>query len=238
MTDRNASNASPEKKSAGISAASLVRNGDCVGLGTGSTVAYTIKELGRRIREEGLLIKGIPTSYQSEALAASEGIPLTTFLQTPILDIAIDGADQFDRNFYTIKGGGAAHTREKIVAYSAKRFVIVSDESKKSDILTAPVPVEVMPFAKQLVTKRIEKLGGTTELRMAAKKDGPVISDNGNLILDCDFETIKNPKKLAQDLSSVPGLIEHGIFDNIDEIHIGKTDGTVEILKKKQREMI
>lgn len=231
MTDRNQNRESPEKKAAGIAAAALVKSGDAVGLGTGSTVAYTIIELGRRIREEGLKITGVPTSFQSEALAVESGIPVTNLTQTPVLDIAIDGADQFDKDFFAIKGGGAAHTREKVVSMSAKRFVLVSDEKKRADILSVAVPIEVLPFAKELVMRSLRELGGNPTVRAAAKKDGPVITDNGNFVIDCDFGEIKDPKACAAQLAAIPGVVEHGIFDNVDEIYIGKTDGTVEILK-------
>ncbi|MBO4302355.1 ribose-5-phosphate isomerase RpiA [Methanosarcinaceae archaeon] len=233
MADRNQSGESPEKKAAGIAAAQLVKDGDAVGLGTGSTVAYTIRELGRRVREEGLKIVGVPTSYQSEALAVESGITLTTLTQTPVLDIDIDGADQFDADFFTIKGGGAAHTREKIVSASAKRFVLVSDEKKRADVLSVAVPIEVLPFAKELVVRSLEKLGGKPVVRAAAKKDGPVITDNGNFVIDCDFGMIRDPAQLASQIEAIPGVVEHGIFSNVDEVYIGKKDGTVEILKKK-----
>jgi len=139
MTDRNQTKDSPEKRAAGIYAASLIKDGDKVGLGTGSTVAYTIKELGRRVREENLNIVAVVTSYQSEAIAIEAGVPLTSLAETPRLTIAIDGADQFDENLAAIKGGGAAHTREKIVSMSAEKFVIVSDPGKKAKTLSVAV---------------------------------------------------------------------------------------------------
>ncbi|MDV0446631.1 Ribose-5-phosphate isomerase A [Methanosarcinaceae archaeon Ag5] len=231
MSDRNQAQESPEKKSAGIYAASLVKNGDKVGLGTGSTVAYTIKELGRRIREENLNIVSVVTSFQSEAIAIEAGVPLSTLAQTPELTIAIDGADQFDKDLIAIKGGGAAHTREKIVSMSAKRFVIVSDPKKKADVLSVAVPVEVMPFGKEIAVKGLKALGGKPVVRAAAKKDGPVITDNGNFVIDCDFGEIKNPKELAAKISQIPGVVEHGLFMNVDEVVIGKSDGSIEILK-------
>ncbi|AAM29769.1 ribose 5-phosphate isomerase A [Methanosarcina mazei] len=234
MTERNTSTDSPEKRAAGIAAAGLVSSGMVVGLGTGSTVAYTIKELGRRVKEEGLDILGVVTSYQSEMLAIDAGIRLTTLSQDPELDIAIDGADQIDSNLYTIKGGGAAHTREKIVSVSAKRFVVVADDSKTSTQLDKPVPVEVLPFAKEPAVNRIRKLGGEPRLRSAVKKDGPVITDNGNFVLDVEFGVIKDPEALALQLSAVPGVVEHGIFSNVDELYIGKKDGSVKIISRQK----
>jgi ribose 5-phosphate isomerase A len=232
MSDRNQTQESPEKKAAGIYAASLVKSGDAVGLGTGSTVAYTIQELGRRVREEKLDIIGVVTSYQSEAIAIKAGVPLSSLAQTPKLTIAIDGADQFDENLFAIKGGGAAHTREKIVSMSADRFVVVSDRSKQAKVLTTFVPIEVMPFGKELVMRSLEKMGGTPVLRAAVKKDGPVITDNGNFVIDCSFGEIKNPAELAAKLSQIPGVVEHGIFMNVDEVVIGNADGSVETIQK------
>lgn len=230
MTERNTSTDSPEKRAAGIAAAGLVSSGMVVGLGTGSTVAYTINELGRRVKEEELNILGVVTSYQSEMLAIDAGIRLTTLSQNPALDIAIDGADQIDSELRAIKGGGAAHTREKIVSVSAKRFVVVADESKTSKQLDKPVPVEAMPFAKELVMNKIRELGGEPELRSAVKKDGPVITDNGNFVLDVEFGVIKDPETLALQLSAIPGVVEHGIFCNVNELYIGKKDGSVKII--------
>ena len=232
MAERNQTQESPEKKAAGIYAASLVNSGDIVGLGTGSTVAYTIKELGRRVREENLKIKGVVTSYQSESIAIEAGVPLTTLAESPRLTIAIDGADQFDKKLRAIKGGGAAHTREKIVSMSADKFVIVSDPGKKADVLSVAVPIEVMPFGKELVMATLKKLGGTPVLRAAAKKDGPVITDNGNFVIDCSFGKIENPEELAKQLSQIPGVIEHGIFMNATAVIIGNPDGSTEIIQK------
>jgi len=234
MTERNTSTDSPEKRAAGIAAARLVSPGMVVGLGTGSTVAYTIKELGRLVREEGLDILGVVTSYQSEMLAIEAGIRLTTLAQHPELDLAIDGADQIDSELHAIKGGGAAHTREKIVSVSAKRFVVVADESKTNTQLDKTVPVEVLPFAKELAVKKIRELGGKPQLRSAVKKDGPVITDNGNFVLDAEFGVIKDPEAIALQLSAIPGVVEHGIFCNVDELYIGNKDGSVKIVTRQK----
>jgi len=215
------------KQAAGECAAGLVEEGMVIGLGTGSTTAYAIKEIGRRVAD-GLDILGVPTSYQSAFLAAQNGIPLTTLDEHPELDIDIDGADQI-AGFNVIKGGGAAHTREKIVALSSKKFVVVVDESKCSDILSHPVPLEVLPFALKLAIKQVSKLAGTAELRMSVSKDGPVISDNGNFIMDADFGKIDDPASLGEKLSQCCGIVEHGIFTSVDAIYIGKKDGSVEI---------
>ncbi len=229
MKERNPTGESPEKKAAGIAAAELVQDGMVVGLGTGSTTAYTISELGRRV-DEGLDIIAVVTSYQSEMLAIEAGITLTSLAEHPELDIAIDGADQINSALNVIKGGGAAHTREKVVSRSAERFVIVADESKYSEQLDHYVPLEVLPYAKELVSKHVRKLGGEPVLRLASKKDGPVISDNGNFIIDASFGVIENPVVMSALLSQAAGIVEHGIFTNVDEVYIGKKDGSVQKL--------
>lgn len=217
------------KQAAGELAAQLVKNGMVVGLGTGSTAAYAIKELGKRVAS-GLKILGVPTSYQSAFMAIENDIPLTTLDEHPVLDIALDGADQIAK-FNAIKGGGAAHTREKIVALSAKKFVVAVDESKVADILNHPVPLEVLPLARKLVERQIAGLGGKAKLRMGVNKDGPVISDNGNFILDADFGEIDDPYSLDDALSHCAGIVEHGIFTKVDMVYIGKKDGSVEIME-------
>jgi ribose 5-phosphate isomerase A len=220
------------KKAAGEAAAKLVKSGMVVGLGTGSTVAWTIKRLGERVKVEGLDFLGIPTSFQAENLAIASGIKLTTLNSHPVLDLAIDGADQVDHRLYVIKGGGAAHTREKVVACSAKRFVIVADESKYVQELTWPVPVEVLPFAARLVERRLTEQGGKPVLRQGVRKDGPVITDNGNFVMDVDFGVIEDPAALAAKISPIPGVVEHGIFDNLDELYLAR-EGGVEIIGRK-----
>jgi ribose 5-phosphate isomerase A len=232
MDERNLLTDSFEKRAAGIAASLVVESGMVVGLGTGSTVANTIRDLGRRICEEGLEILGVVTSYQSEMLAIEAGIPLTTLAQHPEVDIAIDGADQIDSNLYAIKGKGAAHTREKIVSLSAKHFLVVVDDSKTSLHLNKAVPVEVLPFAKELVMKNIFNMGGKPELRLALRKDGPVVTDNGNFVLDSRFGIINDPESLALQLSLIPGVVEHGIFSNVNDLYIGKKDGSVNIVRK------
>lgn len=222
-----------DKKAAGESAASMVKDGMVVGLGTGSTVAWTIIRLGQRVRKDGLKILGVPTSYQAESLAIESGIALTTLSQHPILDLAIDGADQVDKNLFAIKGGGAAHTREKVVSCSAERFIVAIDGSKYVDKMSHPVPVEVLPFAFKLVERGLKDIGGLPVLRQAKMKDGPVITDNGNFVIDVDFGIIESPADIAAKLSVIPGVIEHGIFDNIDELHFSKS-GSVERMRRRK----
>ena len=220
------------KRAAGEAAAKLVKDGMVVGLGTGSTVAWTIKRLGARVLDDGLEFLGVPTSYQAENLAIASGIKLTTLNQHPDLDLAIDGADQVDFNLFAIKGGGAAHTREKVVAFSARKFVIVADESKFVEHLNHAVPVEVLPFAARPVEAKLKELGGAPVLRLGKMKDGPVVTDNGNFVMDVDFGAIEDPAGLAARLSPIPGVVEHGIFDNLDELYLARKDG-VEIIGRK-----
>jgi ribose 5-phosphate isomerase A len=229
---KDASANADAKRAVGESAATLVEDGMVVGLGTGSTVAWTIKKLGARVKEDGLDILGIPTSYQAEGLAIASGIRLTTLSQNPVLDLAIDGVDQVDARFFAIKGGGAAHTREKVVSCSAKKFVVVADGSKYLEKVNHPVPIEVLPFAANLVQRRLLEMGGKPVLRIGKMKDGPVITDNGNFVMDVDFGVIEDPKELAARLCPLPGLVEHGIFDNVDEVHLAKADG-VKIIRRQ-----
>lgn len=216
-----------EKRAAGEAAAEMVRDGMVLGLGTGSTVAWTIKRIGEMVAE-GMEVLGVPTSYQAQELAIAAGIPLTTLEQDPVLDLAIDGADQIAADLTAIKGGGAAHAREKVVAHSAQWFVIVADSSKRVDLLSHPVPVEVLPFAAKLVGIWIEELGGSPQIRQAKMKDGPVITDNGNFVIDADFGVIEDPGLLAAQLSEIPGVVEHGIFENVDELVV-VIDGEVKV---------
>lgn len=232
MKGRNSNSGNSGKQAAGEAAALLVKDGNIIGLGTGSTTAYAIKAIGRRVAE-GLNVFAVTTSYQSEILAIEAGIPLTSLAEYSYIDIAIDGADQIDSHLNVIKGGGAAHTREKIVAYSSKNFVVVADCSKKKDVLDHFVPIEVLPCAHNLVMQCVEKLGGNPKLRIGTRKDGPVITDNGNFLIDASFGTIKNIDAIALALSVCPGVVEHGIFNDIvDLVIIGNDDGSVDVFNK------
>ena len=234
MKDRSShdtsSETSREKEASALSAVTLIADGMIVGIGTGSTAAYAITELGRLVAR-GLDILCVPTSYQSEMLAAQQKIPITTLSEHPQLDIVLDGADQIDRNLVAIKGGGAAHTREKVIAHAASRVVLMVDHEKVVPGLDHEVPIEVLPYARTLVERGVRALGGMPELRMAARKDGPVITDNGNFVIDADFGTIDDPARLSGELNALVGAIEHGIFLNVDEVHIGTSDG-VRVLKR------
>lgn len=220
------------RKNAAEKACELVEDGMAVGLGTGSTTAYAIRELGRRV-DEGLDIVGVPTSYASEALAIECGIPLSTLAECPEPDVDIDGADQVDSSLNVIKGGGAAHTKEKIVSCSSKMFAVVIDGNKLKDVLNRSVPIEALPYARKLVEKKIADLGGKCAIRTGPGKDGPTISDNGNFIMDCDFGPINKPALLGEKLSQIPGLVEHGIFTNADVVYVGYEDRVERLERKK-----
>ena len=210
--DRKGVELEKAKRAAGYRAADMIENGMVVGLGTGSTVNFTIERLSERIRD-GLRITGIPTSFQTAIRAKKAQIPLTTLDDNPVIDIAVDGADEVDPKLRLIKGRGAAHLREKCVAAAAKQFIVVVDEQKMVKKLgTAVVPVEVLPFAVTPILGQLRMLGCDPVIREAVRKDGPVITDNGNFIVDCRFAVIRNPEKLEADLASIPGVIESGLF--------------------------
>lgn len=224
------------KQEVGKAAADRVQSGTIVGLGTGSTTAYTIQFLGDRLKSGELKdIVGIPTSFQAEVLAKQYGIPLTTLDAVDHIDIAIDGADEVDPQKNLIKGGGAAHTREKIVDYLAEQFIVVVDSSKIVDRLGSSfaVPVEVIPMAISPVMRAIEKLGGKPELRMGVKKAGPVITDQGNMVVDVKFDRIDNPAELEKTLNNIPGVLENGIFVGVtDLVLIGEVQDDQPVVKE------
>ncbi|MFB3908254.1 MAG: ribose-5-phosphate isomerase RpiA [Candidatus Eisenbacteria bacterium] len=216
------------KRRAGIAAARLVASGQVVGLGTGSTAAEAIAELGRRVREEELSIRGVPTSYQAAILARANRIPLTTLDDVDRVHVAIDGADEVDPDKNLIKGGGAAHTREKVIDSLAELFVVVVDEKKLVRRLgeACPVPVEVIPMALAPVRRALEALGGRPELRLGVRKDGPVVTDEGNWILDVFFPGgIGDPRRVERDIDTIPGVLECGLFVGVaDRILIASPD--------------
>jgi len=216
------------KRTAGIKAAEYIKNGMIVGLGTGSTVVYTMEKLAERIKSESLFIKGVPTSIQTALRARSFGIPLISSDEFESIDITIDGADQIDRNLYLIKGRGAAHVRERIIADASEELIIVADESKLCDELSGPVPVEVIPFALGHVISRLIQMGGRPEIREGLKKDGPVFSDNGNIIIDYHPEKISDPIRLESLINNIPGVVSCGIFTEFSKktiIIIGTENG-------------
>ncbi len=200
-----------EKEAAARASLKYVKDGQVVGLGTGSTAAYFIKLLGEQVKN-GLRVRGIPTSVRSKELAASLGIPLTTLDECQEIDVTVDGADEVDPKLRLIKGGGGALLREKIVASATRQQVIVADATKQVQHLGKfPLPVEVIKFAQALVAKRIAALGADVQLR--SLPDGkPYLTDENNHILDCRFGEIRDPERLARELSAMPGVVEHGLF--------------------------
>jgi ribose 5-phosphate isomerase A len=200
-----------EKEAAARASLQFVKDGQVVGLGTGSTASHFIKLLGEQVKN-GLRIRGIPTSVKSRELAGSLGIPLTTLDECQEIAVTVDGADEVDPKLRLIKGGGGALLREKIVASATKQLVIVADGSKQVPVLGKfPLPVEVIRFAQALVTKRIAALGAEVQLRI--ETDGkPFVTDENNHILDCRFGEISEPDRLARELSDMPGVVEHGLF--------------------------
>jgi len=206
-----------EKKIAAEASLKYVREGQVVGLGSGSTATLAIRALAARVRA-GLNIRGIPTSQHSRELALELGIPLITFEDAQQIDVTIDGADEFDPDLNLIKGGGGALLREKIVASATRQEVIVTDSSKQVAVLGKfPLPIEVIKFAQPLVAKRIAALGVICVLRRDTAGE-PYVTDEGNHILDCRFGEISEPAKMARTLSEIPGIVEHGLFINMASV--------------------
>jgi ribose 5-phosphate isomerase A len=209
------------KQEVGKAAAKRVQSDSIVGLGTGSTTAFAIQYIGERLKTGELKnIVGVPTSFAAEVLARKYSIPLTTLDVIEKLDIAIDGADEVDPQKNLIKGGGAAHTREKIVDSLADLFIVVVDKSKLVTQLgsTFALPVEVLPMAVVPVMRFLEKLGGKPDLRMGVKKDGPVVTDQGNLVIDVKFDSIDDPASLEKIINNIPGVLENGLFVGLADI--------------------
>ena len=211
----NPENIEELKRKAAYAAVKHVKDGFVVGLGSGSTAACAIEALGERIKRERLSLLGVPTSYQAFLLAVKHGIAVTTLEEHSVIDVTIDGADQIDPKLNLIKGMGAALAREKIVASASKQNIIIADESKKVKALGEngqPVPVEVLPFAIAVVKRRIEAIGGNPILREGKGKVGPVITDNGNVVIDAFFGVIDNAAELEVKLKMIPGVVETGLF--------------------------
>ncbi|MDB5085645.1 MAG: ribose 5-phosphate isomerase [Bacilli bacterium] len=215
------------KKLAGEKAVEYVEDGMLLGLGTGSTVYWSILKLGELVKK-GLNIRCVPTSINTEKLAVELGIPLVKLSDIDQLDLAIDGADEVDPNLQLIKGGGGALLREKMVASIARRFIVVVDDSKfVSELGKFPLPVEVVQFGWDITSKQIAELGGSSVLRTFNRE--PFITDNGNYILDCHFPTLDDPVRITSELNLIPGVVENGLFVNMaDIVVIGGTNGVVD----------
>jgi ribose 5-phosphate isomerase A len=224
------------KQEVAKAAAARVKSDSIVGLGTGSTTAFAIEFIGKRLAAGEISnVKGIPTSFQARVLAKQHGIPLTTLDEVDRIDIAIDGADEVDPNKNLIKGGGAAHTQEKIIDALAREFIVVVDSSKLVDKLgtTFLLPVEVLPMATTPVMRALEALGGKPQLRMGVKKAGPVVTDQGNLVIDVKFEAIDHPAELEKTINNIPGVLENGLFVGVaDLVLVGEVQGDRVIIKE------
>ena len=209
-----------------------VKKNMILGIGSGSTVVYAVKRIAEINQNNDLNLKCIPTSFQSHQLIVENGLTLVSLDQYPEIDLDIDGADEIDKSLNLIKGGGGCLVQEKIIASASKKLVIIADYTKKSEFLgehwKKGVPIEIIPLAHIPIMKKLEKLGATPVLRMAKAKAGPIVSDNGNFIIDADFGIIKNPLDLNLKLLQIPGVVDSGLFLGMAQTaYIGQKDGTV-----------
>lgn len=227
------------KKNAAIKAVKEhVKKGMVLGIGSGSTVVYAVEKIAELNRNNNLNLKCIPTSFQSYQLIIENGLTLVSLDQYPEVDLDIDGADEIDKNLNLIKGGGGCLVQEKIVASNSKELIIVADFRKNSEHLgegwKKGIPIEVIPLSYVPIMKKLEKLGGTPVLRMAQAKAGPLVTDNGNFIIDANFGKLVNPGELNLKILTIPGVVDTGLFiDMASKAYIGLKDGKVKIIKKK-----
>ena len=209
----------------------FVKDDYVIGLGSGRAATALVKSLSKLIKLKGYNIRGIPTSLQIKLIAEKGGIPLVEADQVDFIDVVFDGADQIDSQKYVIKGGGGALLRENILFSLAKKVVVMADKTKFVKNFTRTVPIEIHPLARNSVTKSIKKLGGESQIR-SLDRGYPFFTENGNIILDCDFGTIKNPKILTQKIKQTPGVLESGIFlRKPDIIYKAKINGKFDILQ-------
>lgn len=220
------------KQLAAEAATQNIKEGMTIGLGTGSTSAYAIEAIGRKV-QQGLSIKAVASSIRSEEAATKVGIKLIPFSEVDTIDIYIDGADEVDKDLHLIKGGGGALLREKILAFNSKEFFVIVDGSKLvAHLGKFLLPVEIIPFAMELTLKQLQKLRCTTQVRQNNGK--PYITDNSNLIIDCNFKKIENVEQLHQSINSIPGVVENGLFTNniVSKIIVGYDSGEVKLIEK------
>jgi ribose 5-phosphate isomerase A len=227
-----------QKQQAALKAVEHIQDGMIVGLGSGSTAAFAIEAIGDRVKSEGIKVMGIPSSYQAFQVAVENSIPITTLEEHPVIDITIDGADQLTPELYLIKGGGAALAREKIVASATKTNIIIADLGKKAPFLGANnqfVPIEVIPFALTPVKRALTELGGKVTVREAKGKLGPLLTDNGNAVLDVVFGEIKTPAELNVKIKMIPGVAETGFFVGLTDIaYLGTPNGVEKLVANRQ----
>ena len=223
------------KRRAVLKALQPVRNGWIIGVGSGTTTAYALAEISRLARAKRFELSIVPTSHQIEHLAIAHGLRIRTINEVHTVDYAIDGADQVEMpSLNVLKGGGGAMLREKIVDSCARKLAIVVDETKLAKHLgeKQPVPLEVLPLAYKSVQVKITNMGGRARLRQSAGKVGPVVTDNGNFILDADFGSIAHPTQLDRRLKMLPGVLDTGLFlKMVDCVYVGRKDGKVEVLQ-------
>jgi ribose 5-phosphate isomerase A len=220
------------RRTLGKKLADAVIDGMTLGIGTGSTAACAMEAIGRRIRDEGLRLTGVPTSLSAELLCRKHGIQVGTLDEIVSLDLAFDGADEVDPHLNLIKGRGAAHSREKVVAVAAERFVVLADYTKRVDVLGTrmPVPVEILPMALGPVRRVLEHLGAEPVLRIGQTKDGPTVTDQGLWIVDARFSGIGDPQLVNDTLLNTPGVLDHGLFLRLaSEVWFGEEDGEVTV---------
>lgn len=212
-----------------------IKDGSRIGIGSGSTIVFAVERLAERVKNEKLSVRCVPTSFQAKELIISNGLVLSNLETDYILDVAIDGADEVDKDLNLIKGGGGCQTQEKIVAFAAKKFIVIADDSKKSEYLgekwKTGLPIEVLQIAHKVVKTKIESsLGGTADLRIAQKKAGPVVTDNGNLILDWKFDAAqeKDWSQINGLLKAIPGVVETGLFVGMTScVYFGSPNGEI-----------
>jgi ribose 5-phosphate isomerase A len=224
------------KKAAALAAVAHISSGMKLGLGTGSTAKHFVDAVGEKVRQGWDLIC-VPTSESTRKQAESLGIRLTTLDETPVLDVTVDGADELDSELRLIKGGGGALLREKIVASSSRKMIVIADDSKKVPVLGKfPLPVEVVPFGLKATGIKIDQAlawsGNKGPMNVRIRDGKPFVTDNGNVILDCALGRIENPEKLAAALSSIPGVVDHGLFIGMASLALIATEHGIETLKK------
>lgn len=216
-----------------------VKKNMIIGIGSGSTVVYAVQRLGELNKEKSLNLKCIPSSFQASQLIIENGLELVSLEQYPEIDIDFDGADEIDRNLNLIKGGGGCLVQEKILASNSKNLIIIVDFRKNSENLGINwkngIPIEVIPMAYFPIIKKLKNLGGNPILRMAQSKSGPLITDNGNFIIDVDFGEIDNPDELNKKIFPIPGIVDTGLFIGMaSKAYIGLKNGEVLTLSKKK----
>lgn len=217
-------------KALSIDALKFVKDNSVIGLGSGRAATSLVNSLGSLIKYKNYNIKGVPTSLQIKLIAEKVGIPIVESDQIDHIDVVFDGADQIDSQKFVIKGGGGALLQENILFSLAKKIVVMADKTKFVKKFTRTVPVEVHPLARNSVSDSIQKIGGKTILR-SLERGYPFFTENGNIIFDCDFGTINNPKSLTQKIKLIPGVLESGIFlRKPDVIYKAKTGGKFEII--------